>query len=160
MTELTADYWSIATAIGTLLLAAATFLTVKAVYAQMKHDRLVKEMENLVAPLHSKINYDQDKTWGDPYIFMNGTSMMGPIIQEYSTFWNPILLNKYLGVSYLRDAIDNYLANKSRIAGDNRRDDNYIAAEGALFNAITDRYSELTNEIDQLEDKKRWQLWR
>jgi hypothetical protein len=146
MIKLCADFWNMATAMGTLLLAGATFLTVRAIHTQMRYDRLVKEMENLVAPLRSKM--------GDPYIFEKGTpASILPHFEYYRDFWNTILLNRYLGVSYLRDAIETYIIDKSN-------DDKYKTGKEALFSAIRTRYSELTKEIDRIEAKSWWQFWK
>jgi hypothetical protein len=113
----------------------------------MKIDRLVKEMDRLVAPLYSKI--------GDEFIFqkeipyyING-NMIKPN-PEYSCFWDEIKQTKYLGPDYLRSAIDNYLRNKSDKVNDKTRDASYEKAETELFEAIKRRYSELENEISCL----------
>jgi len=67
----------------------------------MKIDRLVKEMDKLVAPLYSKI--------GDKIIFQKGASgyidSIRPRDQGYFRFWDEIKQTKYLGPDYLRSAI-------------------------------------------------------
>jgi hypothetical protein len=116
---------------------------------QMKIDRLVKEMDKLVAPLHSKI--------GDKIIFQKGASgyidSIRPRDQGYFRFWDEIKQTKYLGPDYLRSAMDNYLRNKSNKVDDRTRDASYEEAESELFEAIKRRYSELENEISTLREK-------
>ena len=115
----------------------------------MKIDRLVKEMDNLVAPLYSKI--------GDKIIFQKGASgyidSIRPRDQGYFRFWDEIKQTKYLGPDYLRSAIDNYLRNKSDKVNDKTRDASYEKAETELFEAIEKRYSELENELSILRKK-------
>ena len=76
---------------------------------QMKIDRLVNEMDKLVAALYSKI--------GDHFIFLKEAPgyriSNSAIVQEYLRFWDEIKQTEYLGPDYLRSAIDNYLRNKS-----------------------------------------------
>ena len=61
----------------------------------MKIDRLVKEMDKLVAPLYSKME-DKDKI-----IFQKGVpgniDNTLPRVQGYFRFWDEIRQNKYLG---------------------------------------------------------------
>jgi hypothetical protein len=115
----------------------------------MKIDRLAKEMDNLVAPLYSKI--------GDIHTFLKGTPGYRdanlPRVQGYFRFWDEIKQTKYLGSDYLRSAIDNYLRNKSDKVDDRARDASYEKAETELFEAIKKRYSELENELLNLEKK-------
>jgi hypothetical protein len=56
------------------------------------------------------------KTWRNPRFFVKGTACETYL--EYSGLWDPIKLNKHLGNSFLRNAINTYFDNKSRIAGD------------------------------------------
>jgi hypothetical protein len=116
---------------------------------QMKIDRLVKEMDKLVAPLYSKI--------GDKIIFQKGApgyiDSTRPRDQGYFRFWDEIKQTKYLGSDYLRSAIDNYLRNKSNKVDDRTRDAPYEKAETELFEAIKRRYSELENGISRLRKK-------
>ena len=117
----------------------------------MKIDRLVKEMDKLVAPLYSKME-DKDKTIFQKGVpgYIDGTL---PRVQRYLRFWDEIKQNKYLGPDYLRLAIDNYLRNKSDKVDDRTRDASYEKAETELFEAIEKRYSELENEISSLRKK-------
>jgi len=115
----------------------------------MKIDRLVKEMDKLVAPLYSKI--------GDKIIFQKGApgyiDSTRPRDQGYFRFWDEIKQTKYLGPDYLRSAMDNYLRNKSNKVDDKTRDTSYEKAETVLFKAIEKRYSELENELSILREK-------
>ena len=117
----------------------------------MKIDRLVKEMDKLVAPLYSK------SEMGDNIIFQKGVP--GNIDstrlrdQGYFRFWDEIKQAKYLGPDYLRSAMDNYLRNKSGTINDIARDASYEKAEAELFEAIKKRYSELENELSILKEK-------
>lgn len=151
------------TAIATIILATVTIYYAKIVRDQAiimsdnieqdllirKHDRLVKEMEFLVAPLYSKIVPDLMEHWvyvkGVPYIEQ----------QKYRSFWTSIHSNIYLGSSYLKDALKVYFENKSAIIDDHNEDKNYINARNALWKAIKQRHKELIEEINQLE-KKLW----
>jgi hypothetical protein len=115
----------------------------------MKIDRLIKEMDKLVAPLYSKI--------GDYFIFLKGAPgyriSNSAIVQGYFRFWDEIKQTKYLGPDYLRSAIDNYLRNKSDKVNDMTQDASYEEAKTELFEAIEKRYSELENEITSLRKK-------
>jgi len=115
----------------------------------MKIDRLVKEMDKLVAPLNSKM--------GDKIIFQKGApgniDSHRPRDQGYFRFWDEIKQTKYLGPDYLRSAMDNYLRNKSNEVDDKTRDASYEKAETELFEAINKRYSELEDELSGLKIK-------
>ena len=139
--------WNAISTISNIILVGAlvyiTWWYAKQVKKQtefMKIDRLVKEMDRLVAPLYSKI--------GDEFIFQKeipyyGNGVMIKPNPEYSCFWDEIKRTKYLGPDYLRSAIDNYLRNKSDKINDRTRDASYEKAETELFEAIKKRYSEL-----------------
>lgn len=109
----------------------------------LKIDRLVKEMDKLVAPLYSKI--------GDNNIFLKGSPgyrvSSSVVDQEYFKFWDEVKRNKYLAPDYLRLAIDNCLKNKNDKVGDRTQDTAYVQAESELFEAIKRRYSELEKEL-------------
>jgi hypothetical protein len=116
----------------------------------MKIDRLVKEMDKLVAPLYSK------SKMGNKIIFQKGApgniDSTRPRDQGYFRFWDEIKQTNYLGPDYLRSAMDNYLRNKSDTINDTR-DASYEKAETELFEAIEKRYSELENELSILRKK-------
>jgi len=148
--------WDAIGTISGIILAAAllwikwrSLKKVKNQPEQMKIDRLVKEMDKLVAPLYSKI--------GDKIIFQKGASgyidSIRPRDQGYFRFWDEIKQTKYLGPDYLRSAMDNYLRNKSDKVDDRTRDASYEKAETELFEAIEKRYSELENELSILRKK-------
>jgi len=146
---------AISTIFNTILVGALVIVTlwyanqVKKQTEFMKIDRLVKEMDKLVAPLYSKI--------GDKVIFQKGApgyrDSALPSDQGYFRFWDEIKQTKYLGPDYLRSAMDNYLRNKSDKVGDRTRDASYEKAEAELFEAIKKRYSELENELSIVRKK-------
>ena len=148
---------AISTISSIILVAALVFITgwyAKQVRKQtefMKIDRLVKEMDKLVAPLYSK------SKMGDKIIFQKGVpgniDSTRPRDQGYFRFWDEIKQAKYLGPDYLRSAMDNYLRNKSGTINDIARDASYEKAETELFEAIKKRYSELENELSILKEK-------
>ena len=136
--------------VGTLVIVTLWYANqVKKQTEFMKIDRLVKEMDKLVAPLYSKI--------GDKIIFQKGASgyidSIRPRDQGYFRFWDEIKQTKYLGPDYLRSAVDNYLRTKSYTVNDRTRDAPYEKAETELFEAIKKRYSELENELSTLRKK-------
>ena len=134
--------------INVILVFALVFITllyalqVKKQTEFMKIDRDVREMDNLVAPLFSKI--------GDKNLFIKDIierkNRTGEGVNEYFYFWDNIRLNKYLGSAELRLAIDNYLKIKINISGEIIGDESYMKVESELFKAIEKRYSELENE--------------
>ena len=146
---------AISTIFNTLLVGALVIVTlwyanqVKKQTKFMKVDRLVKEMDKLVAPLYSKV--------GDNIIFQKGApgniDSTRPRDQGYFRFWDEIKQTKYLGPDYLRSAVDKYLRNKSHTVNDRARDASYEKAETELFEAIEKRYSELENELSILRKK-------
>ena len=146
---------AISTIFNTLLVGALVIVTlwyanqVKKQTKFMKVDRLVKEMDKLVASLYSKI--------GDNIIFQKGApgniDSTRPRDQGYFRFWDEIKQTKYLGPDYLRSAMDNYLRNKSGTINDIARDASYEKAETELFEAIEKRYSELENELSIVRKK-------
>ena len=146
---------AISTIFNTLLVGALVIVTlwyanqVKKQTKFMKVDRLVKEMDKLVASLYSKI--------GDNIIFQKGApgniDSTRPRDQGYFRFWDEIKQAKYLGPDYLRSAMDNYLRNKSNKVDDRTRDASYEKAETELFEAIEKRYSELENDLSILRKK-------
>lgn len=149
------------TFIATVVLAIATIALVKitADYAKstesmlneqrksIRKDRLIKEMDLLVAPLYIKI--------GDNIIFQKGAQSnidsQRPRDKEYLKFWDEVKRNKYLAPDYLRSAINNYLKNKSNTVDDKERDESYIIAEDKLFKEIEKRYNELEKELSTLD---------
>lgn len=148
--------WDAISTISNFILAALlviitlwNVIQVKRQTGFMKIDRLANEMDELVAPLYSKIE--------DNIIFQKGAQSnidsRIPRDQNYLKFWDEIKHNKYLGPYYLRSAIDNYLINKSNTVGDKTRDALYEKAECELFKAINKRYSELENEMSVYKGK-------
>ncbi len=140
-------------AIATIALAIITARYTKSTESMLneqrksiRKDRLMKEMDLLVAPLYTRI--------GDNIIFQKGAQSnidsQRPRDKEYLKFWDEVKRNKYLAPDYLRSAITNYLKNKSDTVGDRERDESYIIAEDKLFKEIEKRYNELTNELSVL----------
>jgi len=118
-----------------------------------KTDKSEKEMDKLVAPLHSKIIKDKDGTYrGVDYIFMKGSP--GNIdsrrqrVQEFFKFWQNIKQNMHLAQGDLSPALKIYLDRKSNTLDDcGQNDPLYIDAEKKLIDAIMNRYSELIDKI-------------
>ena len=112
----------------------------------MKKDRLAKEMDKLVAPLHSKIGDTSIFLKGVPHYNVHGFSKRDP---EYSGFWDEIKRNKYLAPDYLRSAVNNYFKNKSNEPNERTRDTSYEKAESELFEAIEKRHDKLQYELEE-----------
>jgi hypothetical protein len=150
----------IVTALATLILSCATYQMASQMRQQMMYDRLVKEMENLVAPLYLKIYKDPITkiTRGDSrFIRKRGSSQ--PPLQEFTTFWDQIKQYKYLGTDYFRNSLNEYFENISNEVFV-ERDPSYVQAETDLIKSIERRYSELDDEINRFYTKRWWQFWR
>ena len=136
---------------NTILVLVLVFVTgwyareVKKQTTFMKMDRVVKEMENLVAPLYSKMRGDDRDRFFVKNPPMDGVLPYGPIKPEYLRFWDEINRNRYLGEDYLRSAIDDH--QNSRLT------DTYEKARDKLFEAIKKRDSELRNDLLVLRKK-------
>jgi hypothetical protein len=118
----------------------------------MKKDRLAKEMDKLVAPLHSKIGDTFIFLKGVPYYNISAESEFRSVSErdpEYSRFWDEIKRNKYLAPDYLRSAINNYFKNKSNEPNERTQDTSYEKAESELFEAIEKRYDKLQYELEE-----------
>jgi len=143
------------TAIATIVLAIITARYVKLTESMLdeqrksiKKDRLMKEMDLLVAPLYTRI--------GDEMIFQKGEQgsidSKLPRDKEYHKFWGEVKLNMYLAPYDLHSAINNYFKNKSSDAFNKPEpDESYLIAENKLFKEIEKRYLELINELSILE---------
>jgi hypothetical protein len=100
-----------------------------------------KEMSQIVALLFENSRDDQKSMY-----FMKGSpgylGSVYPKDKKYFEFWDQIRKNKHLTVEYLRNAIDEYLKNKSN---DTKAipDENYEIAEKHLIEKIEERYYEL-----------------
>jgi hypothetical protein len=151
----------IGTSIGTLALAIATFATLREIRLATKREKHIKELELLVSPLNSKILKDTEtkKLSASRKLFLKGVAAH-PGYENYTDFWDPIKLNKHLGIDYLRAALNNYFNNKNNSSGDGARDDDYVRAEEELFEKTVQRYSELIEEINQIDAMKWWQFWK
>lgn len=111
----------------------------------MIKDRLLKEMDLLVAPLYSVID--------DSFLFQKGDDPRNnsdPLVHKYYDFWDGIKQNAYLGSSDLREKLDNYFKNKSPVR--ESPDPPFTKARDELFVAIQNRYEELNKEISKLEN--------
>jgi len=112
----------------------------------IKKERIIKEMDKLVAPLKAKINEGDIFMKGDP----NYKASNSVVIQFFFSFWDEIKRNKYLAPEYLRSALDNYLLNTSNTVRDNP-DEPYIQAQEKLYDAVEKRYTELIAELSVLD---------
>lgn len=146
--------WDVFSVISNTILVTALVIVNLWYFNQMKKqtkfmetDRYIREMENLVAPLH----YNE----GNTYIFTKKNfsyqDRMGEGVKENLLFWENIKQYKYLGSAELRSAIDNYIKSKSDQIGD----ESYAKAETELFEATRNRYSELENVIGNFGEKLR-----
>jgi hypothetical protein len=147
------DFFGDKTAFATFILAIATFLMVVQMRNQMRHDRLVKEIEKLVAPLYLKLHTVPN------YIFLKKTSLKNSsteIKEIHSSFWNPIRQNQYLGADYLRNSLNKYFEIMEDSSDVVVEDSKYKTTETELFEAIKRRYSKLVEEIHQIEARWYW----
>lgn len=157
---------TIATAIGTFLLAMITYWTVKEMQLQQKRSRLTEEMSLLVGPLYShKFN---EMLFG---ITNEEPNRYSPEAEyrwsDYYNFWDNILTNNYLAPLYLRDSLNGYLSAKDaywdafgshinvnrfeRTALGKTKRETFELKRIQLIYAIDARYPSLTREIEQLE---------
>jgi hypothetical protein len=125
---------------------------------QKKYDRLIKEMDELVGPLFSKMD---DHT--APYFQMvHHSSEASQRIQEMYAFWRNIKVKIYLAPEDLRMSLNIYLdaRQKFRMVGmDRKTPDEELTATKALFyqaiddlkSKIKDRYDELSKLIEECE---------
>jgi hypothetical protein len=141
--------------IATFSLAVMTFITLKKIAVQAKYDRLVKEMENLVAPLLANIKRDSGNEFIQVYLDCReyvGEKAIWIINEKGTTFLDNILRNKHLGAPYLRNALNSYFNNDPYCAGHSPNAE-FIAAEKILIDATKRRYSELTGELEKMEKR-------
>lgn len=138
--------WTAVSTVSTIVLTAALVI-VTAWYSYLihkrdNHDRLVKEMEQLVSPLYvksRKVNKSDYFLSTLPYKLHNipdGTA-------AYYRFWDEIQSSKHLGPKYLVDAINQYL----EIINAHTESQVYKAAERYLISCIESRYVELSCQL-------------
>ncbi|MBE0522273.1 MAG: hypothetical protein IBX39_08445, partial [Candidatus Methanoperedenaceae archaeon] len=111
----------------------------------MRKERLLKEMDLLVAPLFS--------VKGDGTLFQKGEESRNnsdPLVHKYYDFWDGIKQNAYLGSSDLREKLDNYFKNKSPVR--ESPDPAFTKARDELWSTIQKRYDELNEELSKLEN--------
>ncbi len=162
-------------AFATLILASITVLTVKEMRLQEKKDRLQKEMTLLVGPLRSRQDghfyfglWREHRPSRDTLDSAFGSKV-------YFDFWDGIIVNMYLGDTDLSFALQNYIDAKEAYwnmvgsywppAFDNTAEGKQriqrVATTREALRIETDRrYRNLRTEIDQLEERSWWQLWK
>ncbi|MGB5099047.1 MAG: hypothetical protein WBN94_00405 [Methanothrix sp.] len=141
--------------IATFSLAVMTFITLRKIAVQAKYDRLVKEMENLVAPLLANIKRDSGNEFIQVYLDCKehvGEKAIWIINEKGITFLDNILRSKHLGAPYLRNALNSYFNNDPYCAGRSPNAE-FKAAEKILIDATKRRYSELIGELEKLEKR-------
>jgi hypothetical protein len=162
---------AIVTTIGTVALAITTWLYRKDVkrqaetmekqsnlmYEKMEYDRLVKsyerllkEMNNLVAPLYTMKNNDvifslqiSSRKWQDA----KGN--------EHFTFWEGIKQNMYLSTPDLHSRLIDYFSKENMFWTKNQQPekDAFDASKEELKKLIEQKYSDLDAEIKEIEAK-------
>lgn len=141
--------------IATFSLAVMTFFTLRRIRIQAKYDRKVREMENLVAPLLANIKQNSGEEFIQIYSEIKKSEGLEPIwiINEKGIrFLDNILRNRHLGAPYLRRALNCFFDQDPYCAVHTPKPE-YIAVEKILIEAIKRRYSELIDELEQLEKK-------
>ncbi|MHC1687213.1 MAG: hypothetical protein AB9879_05840 [Methanothrix sp.] len=123
-----------------------------------KYERLVKEMNDLVGPLFSKMD---DHT--APFFTLVSHSREGaPFYQEIYDFWRDIKMNIYLAPTDLRQSLGNYLECRQkfrRVMRDASVSGEEATATRALFDQaiedlkpkIRDRYDALSAQLEECE---------
>ena len=132
----------------TIYYAHQTYKQAEAMRRTLLKDRLYKEMDQLVSPLYSNI--------GNPQLFgqfeyICRVATVRDQLNEYNwDFWENVKRNKFLGTKEVINAIDNYLAQRKTNISDF---DNalYPQAETQLYEAIRNRYCQLSEEINRIE---------
>jgi hypothetical protein len=162
-------------ALATLILAFITVLTVNEMRLQQKKDRLQKEMTLLVGQLRSR----QD---GHFYFGLSRNDRPSRDREDdtfnsklYFNFWDAIIVNMYLGDADLSSALQKYIdakeaywnlvGNYSPLKFDNttegmQRTQRVETTREALRIETDRRYNNLRMEINQLEERPWWQLWK
>ena len=162
-------------AFATLILAFITVLTVKEMRLQQKKDRLQKEMTLLVGPLRSRQNsHFYFGLWREhqPSRDREDDTFYS---KSYFNFWDGIMINIYLGDTDLSLALQNYIdakkaywdmvGNRWPPAFENttegkQRIQRVETTREALRIETDRRHKNLRMEIDQLEERPWWQLWK
>jgi hypothetical protein len=140
--------------IATFSLAIMTFITLRKFAIQAKYDRLVKEMENLVAPLFANIKRNSGEEFIQVYsdsVFVCDKALW-KINEKGTAFLDNILRNKHLGAPYLRNALNSYFNNDPDCAGHSPNAE-FKAVEKILIDATKRRYFELAGELEILEKR-------
>ncbi|KAF5046984.1 hypothetical protein DSECCO2_465110 [anaerobic digester metagenome] len=138
--------WSLLSVISNSVFAGAlvfvTFYYNYKLERRARMDRLLQEMDLLIAPLYAnsrgplKVVYFIKGSPGN----INDSSYR---VRQYFQFWDSVQRYKYLTPEYLRSAIDEYMKNKSDDILDRQRDAEYEAAENKLIERLERRYNEL-----------------
>ena len=132
----------------TIYYSYQTYKQAEAMRNTLLKDRLYTEMNQLISPLYANIENPQLFSQLE---FIGRIVTGGDHLVEYNwDFWENIKRNKFLGTVELKNAIDNYLAQRKT----NIRDFDetlHPQAEQRLYGAIRCRYSQLTDEINRIE---------
>lgn len=129
----------------TLALVIVTWWYAKQIHDKDFYERSSKEMDLLIAPLYSKIGRSNIFLKGSPNYRVDESLTT----REYFEFWDNISKYKYLGPPSIVEAINDYLKNKSDTVGDRNEDDDYKRARDHLYQAIKERYRELTELLNK-----------
>ena len=162
-------------AFATLILAFITVLTVKEMRLQQKKERLQKEMTLLVGPLRSRQNsHFYFGLWREHQPSRDREDDTFDS-KSYFNFWDGIMINIYLGDADLSLALQNYIDAKKAywdMVGNSwppafenttegrQRIQRVETTREALHIETDRRYKNLRMEIDQLEERPWWQLWK
>lgn len=158
-------------ALAAVILAIITYRYVRLVKAQsdamaiqsrvmqitMRHERLAKEMDDLVGPLFSKM---EDNT--APFFTLVSHSNEGaPFFQEIYSFWRDIKKNIYLAPRDLRRSLNAYLDARQKYRDVKRRTietEDPISVKNQFNEAIEDlkpkikdRYFQLSDQLEECE---------
>jgi len=124
-----------------------------------KYEKLLKEMDDLVGPLFSKMD---DRTAA--FFHMVYHSSEGPLVQEIFAFWRDVKKNIYLAPKDLRDSLSNYLDLRQKfrsVSMDRTTPGEEATAVRAQFDQsiedlkpkIKQRYEELSKQLEECEQK-------
>jgi hypothetical protein len=158
------------TAVGTISLAAVTYLTVREMQQQQKLSKLEREMSLVVGPLYSK--KANEILFG---ITSYPPNRHGPDSDYrwsyYYSFWDDIITNMHLTPDYLRLRLNEYLTAKdaywNALDGENSsttientplgqiKRETFDLKRRDLNSTVKARYYSLTEEIDRPRFKDR-----
>lgn len=125
---------------------------------QKKYERFMKEMDDLVGPLYSKM----DDSTAPYFTLVYHSSESTPRIQEIYAFWRDIKKSKYLAPRDLEESLSNYLDARQKfrmVRASSARANEEINATKASFERaiddlktkIDDRYHALRRQLEECE---------